>query len=158
MKGVPQGRYTREFRQEAVKLVTEERLSLPEAARRLSLAPSTLGYWVKAQRAGKPGDVGKTYRPLTEVEMDLARTKKELAEVKMERDILKKSGRVLCQGVAARYAAMNELRLKYPVRMMRRIMNVSASGYYAWVDRPLSKRAQEEVRLELEIMAAHPAE
>ena len=39
MKGVPQGRYTREFRQEAVKLVTEERLSLPEAARRLSLAP-----------------------------------------------------------------------------------------------------------------------
>ena len=53
MKGVPQGRYTREFRQEAVKLVTEERLSLPEAARRLSLAPSTLGYWVKAQRAGK---------------------------------------------------------------------------------------------------------
>ena len=91
MKGVPQGRYTREFRQEAVKLVTEERLSLPEAARRLSLAPSRLGYWVKAQRAGKLGDVGKTYRPLTEVEMDLARTKKELAEVKMERDILKKA-------------------------------------------------------------------
>ena len=50
---------------------------------------------------------------------------------------------------------MKELRLKYPVPMMRRIMNVSASGYYAWVDRPLSKRAQEEVRLELEIMAAH---
>ena len=57
----------------------------------MSLAPSTLGYWVKAQRAGKLGDVGKTYRPLTEVEMDLARTKKELAEVKMERDILKKA-------------------------------------------------------------------
>ena len=36
-------------------------------------------------------DVGKTYRPLTEVEMELARTKKELAEVKMERDILKKA-------------------------------------------------------------------
>ena len=50
---------------------------------------------------------------------------------------------------------MKELRLKYPVPMMRRTMNVSASGYYAWVDRPLSKRAQEEVRLELEIMAAH---
>jgi len=82
---------TMEFRQEAVKLVTEEKLSLPEAARRLSLAPSTLGYWVKAHRAGKLGDIGQTYRPLTEVEMDLARTKKELAEVKMERDILKKA-------------------------------------------------------------------
>ena len=37
------------------------------------------------------GDVGKGYRPLTDVEMELARTKKELAEVKMERDILKKA-------------------------------------------------------------------
>ena len=31
MKGVTQGRYTKEFREEAVKLVTEEKLSLPEA-------------------------------------------------------------------------------------------------------------------------------
>ena len=38
-----------------------------------------LGYWVKL------GDVGKTYRPLTEVEMDLARLRRT-AEVKMERD------------------------------------------------------------------------
>ena len=91
MKGISQGRYTKEFREEAVKLVTEEKLSLPEAARRLSLPPSTLGNWVKAYKAGRLGEVGKTYRPLTEIEMDLARTKKELAEVKMERDILKKA-------------------------------------------------------------------
>ena len=91
MKGIPQGRYTKEFREEAVKLITEEKLSLPEAARRLSLPPSTLGNWVKQFKAGRLGEVGKTYRPLTEIEMDFARTKKELAEVKMERDILKKA-------------------------------------------------------------------
>ncbi len=91
MKGIPQGRYTKEFREEAIKLVTEERLSLPEAARRLSLAPSTLSYWVKAHKGGKLGVIGKSFRPLTEIEMELARTKKELAEVKMERDILKKA-------------------------------------------------------------------
>jgi transposase len=91
LKRVPQGRYTREFREEAVKLVTEERLSLPEAGRRLSLAPSTIASWVKAYKAGGLGEIGKTYRPLTDVEMELARTKKELAEVKMERDILKKA-------------------------------------------------------------------
>jgi putative transposase len=34
-------------------------------------------------------------------------------------------------------------------------MSVSTSGYYAWQDRPLSQRDQEEVRLELEIKAAH---
>ena len=91
MKRVPQGRYTREFRQEAVKLVMEEKLSLLEAGRRLSLPPSTLGYWVKLSKAGKLGEVGKTYWPLTDVEMELARTKKELAVVKMERGILKKA-------------------------------------------------------------------
>ena len=91
MKGIPQGRYTKEFREEAVKLVTEEKLLLPEVARQLSLAPSTLSYWVKAYKAGKLGEIGKTQKPLTEIEMELARTKKELAEVKMERDILKKA-------------------------------------------------------------------
>jgi len=91
LKGIPHGRYTREFRQEAVRLVTEERLSLPETARRLFLAPSTLAYWVKAYKEGKLGEIGKTQKPLTEVEMELARTKKELVEVKMERDILKKA-------------------------------------------------------------------
>ncbi len=91
MKGIPQGRYTKEFREEAVKLVTAEKLSLPEAARRLSLPQSTLGNWVKQFKAGRLGEVGKTYRPLTEIEMELARTKKELVEVRMERDILKKA-------------------------------------------------------------------
>jgi transposase len=91
LKDIPQGRYTREFRQEAVKLLTEEQLSLPEAARRLFLAPSTLAYWVKAYKEGKLGDIGRAQKPLTEVEMELALTRKELVEVKMERDILKKA-------------------------------------------------------------------
>ena len=95
MKGIPQGRYTREFRQEAVRLIVEERISCREAAQRLSLAPSTLVYWVKAYKSGKLGEIGKAQKPLTEIEMELARTKKELAEVKMERDILKKQPRTL---------------------------------------------------------------
>ncbi len=91
MKGIPQGRYTKEFRLEAVKLVLEEHLAWAEAARRLSLPTSTLANWVKAAKAGKLSDVGKKYRPLTEIEMELARVKKENAELRMERDILKKA-------------------------------------------------------------------
>ena len=91
MKNVPKGRYTKEFREEAVKLVTEEGLSLPEAGRRLSLPTSTIRNWVEAFKAGKLGGLGKYQRPLTEIEMELAKVKRELVKVKMERDILKKA-------------------------------------------------------------------
>ena len=91
MERIPNGRYTKEFRVEAVKSVTEGGLSVPEAGRRLSLPSSTLNTWVKAYKAGKLGDVGKNQKPLSEVELELARTKRDLAEARMERDILKKA-------------------------------------------------------------------
>ena len=50
---------------------------------------------------------------------------------------------------------MRELRLHYPLPLIRRIMKVSASGFYAWLDRPPSQSAREEMRLEVEIKAAH---
>jgi transposase len=91
VKGIPRGKYTKEFREEAVKLITEEKLSYPEVGHRLQLAPTTIMNWVKASKAGKLGEIGKNYRPLTEVEIELAHTKKELATVKMECEILKKA-------------------------------------------------------------------
>ena len=100
MERLPRGKYTKEFREEAIKLITEEKLSYPEAGRRLQLAPTTLMNWVKASKAGKLGEIGKSYRPLTEVEMELARVKKENATLKMECEILKK---------AAAYFAMESL-------------------------------------------------
>ena len=50
---------------------------------------------------------------------------------------------------------MKKMRLRYSVSLLSRILRVSASGFYAWRDRPLSKRAQEEIRLEVAIKAAH---
>jgi transposase-like protein len=91
VKGIPRGRYTKEFQEEAVKLVTEEHLSIPEAARRLELAPTTVDNWVRASKSGKLRDIGKGYRQLTEVEIELVRIKKQNATLKMENEILKRA-------------------------------------------------------------------
>jgi putative transposase len=50
---------------------------------------------------------------------------------------------------------MKEMRLKYSIPWMCSMLEVSASGYYRWVEHKPSKRAQEEGRLEVEIKAAH---
>jgi putative transposase len=49
---------------------------------------------------------------------------------------------------------MKEMRLRFPVPMISRILEVSPSGFYAWLERPLSRWAREEARLEVEIRAA----
>ena len=49
---------------------------------------------------------------------------------------------------------MKDLRLKYSAPILSRVLQVSESGFYAWVDRSPSKHDREEGRLELEIKAA----
>ncbi|PLX46794.1 MAG: hypothetical protein C0613_16000 [Desulfobulbaceae bacterium] len=53
MEKIPCGRYTKEFREEAARVVLEGGLSAGEAAQRLSLPKSTLETWVRAAKAGK---------------------------------------------------------------------------------------------------------
>lgn len=50
---------------------------------------------------------------------------------------------------------MKEMRLRYSIPQMCRVLGVSASGYYRWLRGKPSKRSQEEGRLEVEIKAAH---
>ena len=50
---------------------------------------------------------------------------------------------------------MKQMRLSYPIPMVSRILKVSSSGFYAWLDRAPSRWAKEEMRLEAEIKAAH---
>ena len=90
MNRLPKAVYTKEFRDQAVKMVLADGLSASEAARRLSISMKTLANWIRFARSGKFAQVGQNQAPSTEMEMELSRMKRELAELKMERDLLKK--------------------------------------------------------------------
>jgi transposase len=83
------GRYTLEFKQEAVRLV-ESGQSQASAARSLGVVEQTLGNWVRESRAGTLK--GASNKPVVSAEqMENSRLRAELARVTMERDILGKA-------------------------------------------------------------------
>ncbi|WP_454754645.1 IS3 family transposase [Cupriavidus necator] len=145
--------YSEEFQAEAVRLVLEQGLTLQSAAQRLGIPKGTLTNWVlKAKAPGAvaaPGGV-----TVAELAAENARLRKELAEAKLERDIVKKGRGVLRQGIAARYAFVKQWREVYPIKLMCRVLGVSRSGYYDWVSRPQGLTPEQE-RLRLAIRAAH---
>jgi transposase InsO family protein len=50
---------------------------------------------------------------------------------------------------------MKDWRLKFPINVMCRVFDVSRGGFYDWLRRKPSRRAQEDERLKVAIKAAH---
>lgn len=91
MERIPKAVYTPEFRAEAVALVFRDGLKASEAARRLAISKKTLDNWLMHSKAGRLADIGSNRSPVSEQEAEISRLRKELAETRMERDLLKKA-------------------------------------------------------------------
>src|SRR3989339_389153 len=83
-------KYTKEFKQDAVSMVTEQGYSANEVARRLGVGQSNVSRWDselrKEQQDGVEGEVSRK-----ELEAEVKRLKKENQRLQMEREILKKA-------------------------------------------------------------------
>ena len=71
MERLPRQTYTKEFREQAVRLVLEEELTIPEAARRLAMSDKTLANWVFLARHGRLAGLGETRRPICPIAITL---------------------------------------------------------------------------------------
>jgi len=91
MEKLPRQVYTVEFRQQAVEMITRDGLGIAEASRRLSISPKTLANWVSRAKDGGAPSAGTPRRVVTEEAAELSRLRRENAELRMERDILKKA-------------------------------------------------------------------
>ena len=82
------GKFDRDFKEGAVRLVRETGKPIAEVARDLGIKEGTLGNWVNADRRRRGdgnGALGEDERA------ELARLRKENAELAMEHDVLKRS-------------------------------------------------------------------
>lgn len=83
-----QRKFDQDFQQGAVRLVLETGRPIAHVARELGINEGTLGNWVGRERRARDG----AGRPLSEDERaELTQLRKENAELRMQRDVLKRS-------------------------------------------------------------------
>jgi transposase len=80
-------KYDREFREGAVRIVEETDKPIAQVARDLGVNEGTLGSWVNRAREATEGTKGLSRDDVEE----LRRLRAENAELRMERDVLKRS-------------------------------------------------------------------
>ncbi|MBB1503133.1 transposase [Propioniciclava sp. MC1683] len=80
-------KYDREFREGAVRIVEETKKPIAQVARDLGVNEGTLGNWVNRARETREGRDGLS----TDDFEELKRLRAENAELRMERDVLKRS-------------------------------------------------------------------
>ena len=82
--------YSKQFKIDAVKLVTEQGYKVSEAARNLAIHHSSLRNWKKQlETDGNQSFPGKGH--MTSDKEELYRLRKEVKKLRMEREILKKA-------------------------------------------------------------------
>ncbi len=80
-------KYTEEFKDEAIKLVTEQGYTQAEASESLGISNQNLSRWVADFRKGKE----RNHAKLTPEQEEIKRLNKEVQRLKLEREILKKA-------------------------------------------------------------------
>ncbi len=79
--------------------------------------------------------------------------RRENKRLEMERSILKKAPSREREHM--RFVFIHAERASYPVRMLCRVLEVSRSGYYAWLGRSPSARKKADAQLATKIAAVH---
>jgi transposase len=82
-------KYSKEFKHDAVRLVTEQGYSIAEAARNLGLNYNMLGRWKRESKERE--DAFRGNGKLTPDQLELRRLQAENRQLRMEREILKKA-------------------------------------------------------------------
>ncbi|MCC3344684.1 IS3-like element ISPssp1 family transposase [Psychrobacter sanguinis] len=147
--------YSDTFKAEAIAKVKENNGNISQTAKELGIPMNTLANWHRKAERGVLAGTQNYNSELIAALDEIKDLKKQLRIAQEEREIPKKGNGVLCQESIAKYAFMQENRLKYCIQRMATVFEVSLSGYYDWLKRGMSKRKQHHNRCELLVKSAH---
>ena len=82
-------KHSKEFKQDAVRLVTEQGYAIAEAARNLGLNANMLARWKKETEESE--DAFRGNGKLTQEQLELRQLRSENRQLRLEREILKKA-------------------------------------------------------------------
>lgn len=154
--------FSADFKRDAVAQITERGYPVSEVSERLGVSKHSLYAWKRK--------FAKTASGETEKDAEIRLLKRELARVSEERDILRKASHCppsvrgqwrarISLGMQSEWshwsaigsspmatAFVAEHRGQFSVRAMCRCLRIQPSGFYAWLQAPMSARAQEDRR------------
>ncbi len=126
--------YSKEFKLDAVSLVTEQNYKITEAARSLGISANMLGRWLKEQES-EGAHAFRGNGKLTPEQEEIRQLRAENKRLKMEKEILKKGNGLLCQRNQVKYGFITQHKKTWPISLMCEILGVSRCNYYSAVRR-----------------------
>jgi transposase-like protein len=120
--------FTREFKLEAVRLSKQRGVSYAQASRDLGVHPTQLRNWVK-QLADDPQHAFPGHGQMKPEQLEIAQLKREVAKLRAERDILKKSRGLLREGIDVKFGFVAKHRGIWPADWLCEALGVSRGGF-----------------------------
>jgi transposase-like protein len=150
--------YPPEFRAQAIRLIREGGRSPEQLARELGCTAQSIRNWVRQADL----DAGRRSNSLSSPERDglgLRRSRSEDRAPEMERELLRRSHGLVRQGERPQpvtvFRFIEAEKARSPIAFLCRQLDVSKSGYYAWLRRGPSARARADAELTELIRTIH---
>ncbi|MGX7709582.1 IS3 family transposase [Methylobacterium sp. Gmos1] len=150
--------YPAEFRRQIVELVRAGR-DPTDLAREFEPSAQAIRNWVAQADKTEERREAKTETLTAAEREELIRLRREVRQLRLERDILSKAGGLVRagdrRGAVGIFRFMSANRATFPIAVMARVLGVSEAGYHAWRQREPSAHAQADAALLKRIRTIH---
>jgi transposase len=147
-----QRRFTKDFEDEAVRLVGTSGRSQREIADDLGIGLLTLVRWISRSRDRQVDVPDRSGQEDAAAELKRLRRENEIP--RQERDILKRTTAFRSGRKSVRFALIDAAKEEFPMHHLCRVLGVSQSGSFAWKGRPACRRQHEDMVLLAHVRSA----